>query len=147
MTALAAKDTSFTSTPTPQGPSLISNNTIVQEPLQSLHPNSIFPSPPTTSTSCPIAFCVANPMVVDGDVHHHHDSRQPVDLAILQAKITQTFASFSAFLNTLGFPPRQTDPMQPTLAMTSVTNDDNVPHPIGCQKPADDNNISLMYHT
>jgi len=146
MMALAAKDASFTSAPTLQGPSLTSNNIVVQELSKSLHPNSIFQLPPTNSTLCP-AFCVENPAIINSDAHHHHDGCWPTDLTVLQAKITQTFNNFSAFLTTLKIPPRQTAPVQPMLAMTSVKNDNYVHHPIGCQKLANNNNASLMHHT
>jgi len=74
MMALAAKDAPSTSTPNSQGPLLTPNNIVIQEFLGNLHPNTIFHHPPNTSTSSSIAFCIENPMVDDGEVHHHHDN-------------------------------------------------------------------------
>ncbi len=146
MMALAAKDASFTSAPNLQGPSLTPDNIVVQEFLENLHPNSIFQSPPNTSTSCPIVFHVVNPMVIDGDVHHHHDSHWLVDLAALQTKITQTSDNFCAFLDTLT--PHPPDSVQPTMATTSVPmDDDDVPCPIGCQQPMANNNKDSLKHS
>jgi len=80
MMALAAKDAAFTSDPHPQGPPLTPDNIVVQEFLGNLHLNNIVYPPPKHSTSYSIASCVANPMVIDGDMQHHHDDRQLVDM-------------------------------------------------------------------
>jgi len=74
MMALVAKDASFTSAPNLQGPPLTPNNNVVQEFLGNLNPNTISHSTPNTSTSCSVAFCIENSMVINGDAHHHHDN-------------------------------------------------------------------------
>jgi len=101
MTALAAKAASFTSTPNSHGPPLTSNNGGVHEFLASLQPTTIFHPPLGTSTSPPVEFRIENSMVADSETHHHHDDCWPTDFIALQADITQTFTTFSAFLDTL----------------------------------------------
>jgi len=133
ITALVAKDASFTSAPNQQGPPLTPDNIVVQEFSANLQPNTIFPSPPSTSTSHPIAFRIENPMVTNGEANYHHDNCQPTDLAALQADIIQTFATFITFLDTLTPLPTKTAPVQPSMAPTSVSIDNNdVPCTIGC---------------
>jgi len=98
MTALAAKDATFTSAPHLQGPPLTPDNIVIQEFPKNPHPNNISQPNTNPSTSHSIAFRIANPMVAVGDVHHHHDIHQLVDLATLWEDIAQTFDTFHAFL-------------------------------------------------
>jgi len=149
MTALAAKDASFTSAPNSQGPPLTFDNGVVQEFLATLRLNTIFHPSLGTSTSPPVAFHVENSTVANGKTHHHHDGSRLTDLAALRADITQTFATFSTFLDTLAPLPTKTIPVQPTMAMTSITtDDDDVPCSIGLRQPmADANNALSQHHT
>jgi len=83
MMALAAKDATFTSDLHPQGPPLTPDNIVVQEFSGNLHPNNIVQPPPKPSTFYSVASHVANPMVIDGDMQHHHDDHRLVDIATL----------------------------------------------------------------
>jgi len=64
-------------------------------------------------------------MVTGSEANYHHDDCRPTDLAALQADIIQTFAAFSAFLNTLTPLPMKTSPVQPLMAPMSVSTDNN----------------------
>jgi len=70
-----------------------------------------------------------------------------MDLTALRADITQTFATFSAFLDTLAPLPTKTIPAQPTMAMTSISMDnDDVPCSIGLRQPMANANDALSQH-
>jgi len=120
MTALVAEDATFTSAPHMQGLALNPNNIVVQMFSENPHMNTTFHSSPITSTQSSVTFCIANPTVNDGDVHHHHEGRRLVDLAALQADIIQTFTTFSAFLSTLAPSHVPTNTIQPTIILPEL---------------------------
>jgi len=98
MMALATKDAAFTSTLHLQGPPLTPDNIAVKELLENLHPNDTFQPPTIPSTPSFVTCHIANPMVINSDMHHHHGVHQLVELTALHKDIEQTFATFSAFL-------------------------------------------------
>jgi len=82
--ALAAADTTPTSTLHSLPPPLTTWNTVVTKVWEKQHDNDCFLQSTRTSTDPLVQLSIGNPMVNDGDAASHHESCQPVDLMQIQ---------------------------------------------------------------
>jgi len=142
MMALAAEDVTLTGVlhtqPLPPTP----RNTAVAEFPENCNADTLFPSPFLASTEYLVGSPVAASTVDDGDTSHHHDSHQPVDLAIIRHEITCMSHALCTLIATLSPPPTQPAPLQllpPAMTMTISMDNDNAngPHHDGHQQPMD----------
>jgi len=131
MTALKAKDATFTSTPTLQALPLITDNT--RKTFLRLSSDTQLCNASNIATYCSIADCVEQS--TNANSNHPHDHQWPVDLSALWHKICHTSALHTLLANTL----HSSQPVQqPSTSTTDPMDSNNNPfQPDSHHQPVD----------